>query len=144
MTVKCARCHSHKFDPITQEDYYRMASAFWAGPITARDRSLLGGPNTDELGFADVLGWTDLGRTPAPLHVLKNGEREQPLHAVAPASLSMIPATERVFDPSPESSKTTNRRLQLAQWIASADNPLTARVFVNRLWLHHFGNGIVR
>ncbi len=144
MTVKCARCHSHKFDPITQEDYYRMASAFWAGPITARDRKLLGGPNTDELGFADVLGWTDLGRTPPPLHVLKNGEREQPLHAVTPASLSMIPALERVFDPSPESTGTSNRRLQLAQWIASEDNPLTPRVLVNRLWLHHFGNGIVR
>jgi hypothetical protein len=144
MTVKCARCHSHKFDPITQEDYYRMGSAFWAGPISARDRGLLGGPNADELGFADVLGWTDLGRTPRPLHVLKNGEREQPLHAVTPASLSMIPALERVFDPSPESSKTSNRRLQLARWIASEHNPLTARVFVNRLWLHHFGNGIVR
>ena len=144
MTVKCARCHSHKFDPITQEDYYRMGSAFWAGPISARDRGLLGGPNADELGVADVLGWTDLGRTPRPLHVLKNGEREQPLHAVTPASLSMIPALERVFDPSPESSKTSNRRLQLAEWIASEHNPLTARVFVNRLWLHHFGNGIVR
>jgi hypothetical protein len=144
MTVKCARCHSHKFDPITQEDYYRMGSAFWAGPISARDRGLLGGPNTDELGFADVLGWTDLGRTPRPLHVLKNGEREQPLHAVTPASLSMIPALERVFDPSPEDSKSSHRRLQLARWIASKHNPLTARVFVNRLWLHHFGNGIVR
>ncbi|MDG2131561.1 MAG: DUF1553 domain-containing protein [Fuerstiella sp.] len=144
MTVKCARCHSHKFDPITQEDYYRMGSAFWAGPVNTRDRGLLGGPNTEELGFADVLGWTDVGRLPPPLHVLKNGERAHPLHAVTPASLSMIPALERVFDPSPKTSKTSKRRLQLAEWIASEDNPLTARVMVNRLWLHHFGKGIVR
>lgn len=144
MTVKCARCHSHKFDPITQDDYYRMASAFWAGPITARDRALLGGPSVDELGFAEVLGWTDLGRTPPPLHVLKNGERGHPLHEVTPASLSMIPALERVFAPPSKNSKTSYRRLQLAQWIASENNPLTARVLVNRLWLHHFGKAIVR
>jgi hypothetical protein len=36
LTVKCARCHEHKFDPIPQLDYYRVASAFWAGPIAAR------------------------------------------------------------------------------------------------------------
>ncbi|MDC0274348.1 DUF1549 domain-containing protein, partial [Planctomycetaceae bacterium] len=56
LTVKCARCHAHKFDPISQEDYYRMASVFWAGPIAARNRALLGGPSADELGFNEILG----------------------------------------------------------------------------------------
>jgi hypothetical protein len=144
MTVKCARCHEHKFDPIRQEDYYRMGSAFWAGPIAARDRKLLGGPDTGELGFTEVLGWTDLGSTSRPLHVLKNGEREDPLHEVVPASLSMVPSLEHVFDAPPPDSKTTHRRLQLSEWIANSKNPLTARVFVNRLWLHHFGKAIVR
>ncbi|MEK6234014.1 MAG: DUF1549 domain-containing protein, partial [Planctomycetales bacterium] len=92
LTVKCARCHSHKFDPIRQEDYYRMASAFWAGPIAARDRKLLGGPTAKEVGFEQVLAWTDLGPRPSPLRVLKNGERLKPLHEVVPASLSSIPA----------------------------------------------------
>jgi len=144
MTVKCARCHDHKFDAITQEDYYRMGSAFWAGPIAARGRDLLGGSNSDELGFSEVLGWTDLGPNPRPLHVLKNGERESPLHEIVPASLSMVPALQHDFDPPPEASKTSTRRLQLARWIASPDNPLTARVMVNRLWQHHFGKAIVR
>lgn len=144
ITVKCARCHAHKFDPITQEDYYRMASVFWAGPIAPRGRDLLGGPNSDELGFADVLGWTDLKSPPRPLHLLKNGEREHPLYDVKPASLSMIPALERPFSPQPKGTKTSHRRLQLARWITNPDHPLTARVFVNRLWLHHFGEGIVR
>ncbi len=144
LTVKCARCHSHKFDPITQDDYYRMASAFWAGPIAARGRDLLGGPSHEELGFRDVLAWTDLGRSARPLQLLKNGQREHPLHEVVPASLSMVPALEQTFDPPPEGAKTTHRRLQLASWIANPGNPLTARVLVNRLWLHHFGEAIVR
>lgn len=144
MTVKCARCHAHKFDPITQEDYYRMASAFWAGPIAPRARKLLGGPNPDELGFSDVLGWTDLNAETPPLYVLKNGEREHPLQKVIPASLSMIPKLERPFATPPEEAKTTHRRLQLAHWITDSNHPLTARVLVNRLWLHHFGEGIVR
>jgi len=79
LTVKCARCHSHKFDAITQEDYYRMASTFWAGPIAPADRKFLGGPDPQKLGFPEVLGWTDLGSSPPPLHLLKNGEREHSL-----------------------------------------------------------------
>ena len=111
LTVKCARCHSHKFDAITQEDYYRMASAFWAGPLLT---GKLGGPTADHLGFKDVLGWTDTGPAPKPLHVLKNGERHHPLDEVIPASLSCVPSLERPFDAPPKGSKTSHRRLQLA------------------------------
>ncbi|QDU48477.1 PSD1 and planctomycete cytochrome C domain-containing protein [Gimesia panareensis] len=144
MTVKCARCHSHKFDPITQEDYYRMASAFWAGPVAPADRGLLGGPSPEQLGFKEVLGWTDLSATPRALHILKNGERLHPLQKVKPASLSMVPRLEQAFTPPPEGSPTSKRRLQMARWITHPDHPLTARVLVNRLWQHHFGAGIVR
>jgi hypothetical protein len=144
LTLKCARCHSHKFDPIPQEDYYRMASAFWAGPIAARDRKWLGGPSAQEVGFENVLAWTDLSAHPAPLSMLKNGERENPLHHVVPASLSLIPELEREFEPPPLGSGTSHRRLQLAHWIADPKNPLTPRVIVNRLWQHHFGAAIVR
>lgn len=144
LTVKCARCHAHKFDPITQEDYYRMGAAFWAGPIAPRDRELLGGPSEEELGYEKVLGWTDVSRDPPPLHMLKNGERQHPIHEVTPATLSIFPPLERAFDPPPESAKTSQRRLQLAHWIAHPQNPLPPRVMANRLWLHHFGEGIVR
>ena len=144
MTVKCARCHRHKFDPITQEDYYRMASAFWAGPVKPGDRQQLGGPTADLLGFDDVLGWTDVSRTPAPIHLLQNGERDKPLDEVQPASLSFVPKLERPFQPAESNASTTHRRRQLAEWIAHPENPLTPRVLVNRLWLHHFGQAIVR
>jgi hypothetical protein len=144
LTVKCARCHEHKFDPIPQLDYYRVASAFWAGPIAARDRRLIGGPSAEELGFDDVLGWTDLGREPRPLHVLRAGNRHAPMEETRPASLTAVPELFNEFDAPPDNAKTTHRRLQLARWIASEHNPLTARVFVNRLWQHHFGKGLVR
>ena len=143
MTVKCARCHSHKFDAIQQDDYYRMASAFWPGPLLT-DGKDLGGPKADQLGFQEVLGWTDITREPAPLRLLKNGERSQPLSEIKPASLSFIPQLERNFRPPPKDAPTSHRRLQLAQWIAEPTHPLTSRVLVNRLWQHHFGKAIVR
>lgn len=141
LTVKCARCHSHKFDPITQEDYYRVASAFWPGPILSGE---LGGPKAKQVGFAEVLGWTDESSTPKPLYVLKNGERGQPMQEVVPASISSIPTLERQFEPPSKNAKTSQRRLQFARWIVEPKNPLPARVLVNRLWQHHFGKAIVR
>ena len=143
MTVKCARCHDHKFDAIPQTDYYRIAAAFWAGPIAHRQRELNGGPTQDELGF-DVLGWTDLSRDPPALHLLKKGDVHRPLQVVAPGSLSGAASLSREFAPAPDGSKTSQRRLQLAKWIIDEQNPLTARVIVNRLWQHHFGEGLVR
>ncbi|MFN8710820.1 MAG: DUF1553 domain-containing protein, partial [Planctomyces sp.] len=98
-----------------------------------------------ELGIPDVLGWTDITRSPAPLHLLKNGERHHPQQAVEPASLSFVDGSVKPFATSDSSSqKTTGRRVQLADWIADSRNPLTARVIVNRIWLHYFGEGIVR
>jgi hypothetical protein len=144
LTTKCARCHDHKFDPIPQADYYRMAAAFWPGPISARGRELLGGPTADELGFSDVLGWTDITTSPQPLHVLKNGERSHPLEAVeaGPLTCAMLSTSDALS--APAASDSTGLRLQLANWIADRQNPLTARVIVNRLWQHHFGFGLVR
>ena len=143
LSIKCARCHDHKFDPIPQADYYKVASAFWAGPIEARGRELLGGPSKDELGF-DVLGWTDIRREHAPLRLLRKGDPRHPLAAVSPGHLSLVPALHRPVEPAPKDIKTTQRRLQLAQWIVDPQNPLTARVYVNRLWQGHFGQGLVR
>ena len=144
MTTKCARCHDHKFDPIPQTDYYRMAAAFWPGPIQPRGRELLGGVSADELGYHEVLGWTDVSKNPAPLHKLKNGERNQPLEAVSAGALTFAPDHYRDFTLAAGSAPTTSLRLQLADWIASENNPLTARVIVNRIWQHHLGDGLVR
>jgi hypothetical protein len=144
MTVKCARCHDHKFDPIAQEDYYRMAGVFWPGPIEPRKSELIGGVTADELGVAEVLGWTDIRREPPPLHLLKKGDPRHPLAIVEPAHLSMIPSLARPWEAPAGDAKSAQRRLQLAKWIVDPANPLTARVIVNRLWQQHFGQGLVR
>ena len=55
-----------------------------------------------------------------------------------------MPGRDPQIVPPESGSRTCGRRLALANWIASPDNPLTARVIVNRVWQHHFGRGIVR
>ena len=140
LTIKCARCHDHKFDPIRQTDYYRVASFFWAGYI---GQANLGGPTKEELGF-DVFGWTDKGPTAEPIRLLIKGERHRPGPVVEPGFPSAIVHLDRRLESPPEGSTTTGRRLQFAHWITDPTNPLTARVFVNRLWQHHFGDAIVR
>ena len=76
---------------------------------------------------------------PGPTYRLNRGDVSQPKEVVAPASLSELGAAIQLAEDTPESK----RRLALAEWMVSPDNPLTARVIVNRLWLQHFGEGIV-
>jgi hypothetical protein len=143
LTVKCARCHDHKFDPIRQTDYYRMAGAFWAGFIEPGPREWLGGPDAKTLGH-DVHRWTDRGTDVPPLRLLKKGDPARPGAVVPPGQLSLLPVLDRPLRPPPKEARTTTRRLQLAEWITDPRNPLTARVWVNRLWQYHFGEGLVR
>jgi hypothetical protein len=144
LTVKCARCHDHKFDAIRQTDYYRMAGAFWSGYIEPGPREHLGGPNAKTLGHEGVFGWTDRGREVPPIRLLKKGDPARPGAVVEPGQLSAIPALDKPLTAPPPGVKTTTRRLQLAQWITDPKNPLTARVWVNRVWQYHFGAGLVR
>ncbi len=63
--------------------------------------------------------------------------------SVEPAFPEVLGGPKPAVDP-PSGGHTTGRRLALANWLASAENPLTARVMANRLWQYHFGRGIVR
>ncbi|MCA9168126.1 MAG: DUF1553 domain-containing protein, partial [Planctomycetales bacterium] len=137
LTVKCARCHDHKYDPIPQADYYQMAAAFWPGPIAARGRELLGGPDAKELGYEQVLGWTDTRPEVEPLHILVKGDPHRRGVSVQFAALSAV-------DLPPNNVAGQAARKQLADWIVDERNPLTARVIVNRIWQFYFGTGLVR
>jgi hypothetical protein len=73
------------------------------------------------------------------------GDHQQPKQTVAPASLSVATNDGQPipFPSNDEAFPTTGRRLAFARWLAGRDNPLFARVIVNRIWMHHFGKGLV-
>ena len=251
VTVGCARCHNHKFDPIPQRDYYRIQAIFYPTqsvehplvppgqvtvhraetrridalqkPLRARktaiekpyhqrivDREVAKLPEylqtawktpaaqrtegqrlsvvqiEDTLGIgslrklvterdvvalmpadaraqhaavkaqiealekqkprrlpaARVIG--ERGRVPQPTHFLYRGSPDAKGSVMTPGVLSVAAKEDWKFPDPPPDAKSSYRRRGFAEWLTSTDNPLTARVMVNRLWQHHFGEGIVR
>jgi len=239
LTMGCARCHDHKFEPLTAHDYYRMVAIFnplvrpqdgrtdldapagtpeQVAPVVERDRRiaeidaraaaledellklfLAEGPTTlppaaweafrtereqrnaeqnelvrlHERQFAlelaasfppeksdEVAALRDEAaalrrsiadlprgyffREPSPppaTHLLVRGKAARPGPEVAPGLPVVLVSSQPEF---PSGEPTSLRRLTFANWIASPNNPLTARVIVNRVWQHHFGEGLVR
>jgi hypothetical protein len=82
--------------------------------------------------------------SPAPpaTHLLHRGQASNPGPRVDPGMPAVLVASQPAFPPPGE--RTTGRRSSLARWLTEPDNPLTARVIVNRVWQFHFGEGIVR
>lgn len=250
LTVGCARCHDHKFDPIPTADYYRLES-FFAGAkhvevpihavaekeafeketariralikpfeqaktqleepyrkrlaeakeaaLTAREREIRAIPKekrTSEearlfegVNAALRVTWEEVAESvahvpadhtareklkreiheleiqlprppglamamvegtnaPPETRILRRGDVKSKRESVAPvppAVLNQIMASKNAFDRpiSPLDSTRSGRRLALARWLTARDNPLTPRVMVNRLWQHHFGQGLV-
>ena len=249
MTVGCARCHDHKFDPIRQQDFYRIQAVFaptrpvnhplvapdvvaahraetqrieaqqrplkkakdeleapylkilveeavnrlpdymqiaWHTPedkrtpgqrlnvqqirktleddtlsqkltekdivaqMTAEDKQkhqdlvaqikTLDRQKPKPYATARAIG--EAGKQPAPTYFLHRGNFESKGPAVVPGVLSVV--SEYELPAPPANAKSSFRRRGFAEWLTNKQNPLTARVMVNRLWQHHFGEGIVR
>jgi hypothetical protein len=205
LTVACARCHDHKFDPIPQKDYYALSGIFrstttcygtiqvflnfqsspiltlpkGAGvtiplePLTEERRAsiqkqmkdvrermskITRGQNAflqrifmrDRITtFRNQLSLYESDGTPKPLamgvreaefaadsRVYIRGELRQPGETVKRGFPQVLTRKQPVIE------EGSGRR-ELADWIASKDNPLTARVMANRVWLHLFGRGLV-
>ncbi|MCC6536861.1 MAG: DUF1553 domain-containing protein [Bryobacterales bacterium] len=242
VTVGCARCHDHKFDPILQKDYYRLQAFFantriddelhldsaerrarhdarqkvWeekTAPLRAQIDLVLKPAHakfyadrlsrfpeeiqeviTMEPARRNAFQWqmyhkaktqvtfTEAevagqlrgeGKTayanlkkqlaafdhlkPAPLaiaqgmvdasaaapstHTLQAGAYNSPIAEVQPGFLTILDPSDAQVAPA-LNGESTGRRTALAQWLTRADNPLTARVMVNRVWHYHFGRGI--
>jgi hypothetical protein len=189
LTVTCARCHDHKFDPIPTKDYYSLYGIFNSSEEPA-ELPLLGPPEPTQGYLAFVEEMRKLEDNLSEFdkkhqEELKSGNRAirdqrtelkkkiDALQATSPAAPpramvlqdTPVPREPHVFlrgnpnnqgeavprqfllvlsGPSRQPFHEGSGRLELARAIASPDNPLTARVLVNRVWLHHFGAGLVR
>lgn len=87
---------------------------------------------------------TEIGPQPRDTYVLIRGNAHARGQKVKPGFPEVLSPPAPDIAPPPQDRATSGRRLALARWIASPQNPLTARVMVNRVWQHHFGRGIVR
>jgi hypothetical protein len=125
LTVNCARCHDHKFDPIRQTEYYRFAAALDGVRHGERDKSYVVKP-----------------REPGVMRVQLRGNPAEPGEIVSAGGISSLASTVADFGLAPEAPEG-ERRKRLASWISDPKNPLFARVAVNRLWQGHFGTGLV-
>lgn len=88
----------------------------------------------------------DSGR-PSPTYVLQRGEHDKPGRLVGPGVPSVLTDGKTPFEaipPFPDGTPKTGRRLAFAKWLTHPDHPLTSRVMVNRIWFHHFGQGLVK
>ncbi|MCM4164539.1 MULTISPECIES: PSD1 and planctomycete cytochrome C domain-containing protein [unclassified Arenibacter] len=154
LTFECARCHDHKYDPISQKNHFELFSFF---------------NNIDELGLTPggagkipkpymtitekekngILSFVQLQKSPMkevpvmvmnemeeirPSYILNRGVYDQP-------TTQVYPNTPESILPFPE--EYPKNRLGLAKWLFHEDNPLTARVTVNRFWQRMFGTGLV-
>ena len=81
-------------------------------------------------------------RQPGPTHLLARGEVLEKQQVMIPAALSAIRQPDPDFNFTPATPEAERRR-RFAEWLAHPDNPLPARVMMNRLWQHHFGRGLV-
>lgn len=91
-----------------------------------------------------VLCVTEAGNNAPDTFVMIRGNPHVKGDKVEPAFPDVFGSPTPLLPKPPAGSRTTGRRLVLADWIVSKDNPLTARVMANRIWQHHFGRGIVR
>ena len=126
MTMGCAGCHNHKFDPILQKDYYSLQAIF-AG-VRHGERPLQNKESTPATANAEQLVYAGTFEQPKePTHRLYRGDPQAPKEVVSPDVLSVLDSLGLALD-APEQQ----RRVALAKWITSPTNPLTARVIVNR------------
>jgi len=137
LSIGCARCHNHKYDPITTRDYYSLYGIFASTRFPfpgceakPKPRDLVPLPETTEAAYAVTEG------KPEDARLQSRGEPTMPGDPVVRRNLELFGG--QVLSDSRESG-----RRDLARWVTDPRHPLTARVMANRIWQGHFGRGLV-
>jgi hypothetical protein len=176
LTVECAQCHDHKYDPISQKEYYQLSAFFNQVPEKGVTKSFEGQPEpylelpeeqmtkirdyvnnqiTSEYkggSEQDIAGkyksnWKDeMGALYEPVMIMKDLDTVRPTYILDRGIYDSH--GEKVSQGTPESilafeNEYERNRLGLAKWLFNPENPLTARVAVNRYWQLIFGRGLV-
>ncbi|MGI8981980.1 MAG: DUF1549 and DUF1553 domain-containing protein [Pirellulaceae bacterium] len=129
LQLGCAQCHDHKYDPLSQADFYRLRAFFEPAVSLQKDVSVIALHNDAKF------------KGPARLWI--RGDWQRPGMELQPAFVRvLLPAKNQGAD-ARDSETPRSPRTGLARWLTSPDHPLTSRVMVNRLWQHHFGKRIV-
>lgn len=135
LSVGCANCHQHKYDPISQRDYFGLEAIFAATETWDKNRDRKAWAKGERSSYR-ILRHPP---TPAPVRLLTRGELSEPRGLVSPALPAFLPGGGRLTDGPDEN---TQRRAKLARWLVAPQNPLTARVIANRVWQWHFGRAL--
>jgi hypothetical protein len=128
LQLGCAACHDHKYDPISQADFYRLRAIFETAELFKHPQF---GRVVQEKEGDNVVS-----------HVMLRGDFRHP-GPVIEAAFPRIANPMRAAA-SGDDATAGSERLALAHWLTRADQPLGTRVIVNRLWQYHFGQGLVR
>ena len=155
LTMECARCHDHKYDPISMREYYATFAFFNQIPEVGFVPNLATPAPYMKITLADAEGalrFLNLGKvlsSPADsllqmvmrdsvgirkTHILARGQYDKPEEEVRPDLPNAVLSYSEEYAPN---------RLGMTQWLFDKKNPLTARVMINRLWQELFGKGIV-
>jgi len=154
LTVACARCHDHKFDPIKMEDYYALAGVFASTTMLNRPWQALQPEESEESEKSEASDkkGKEKKNDPDPkttMHIVAEGEAKN-LHVFLRGNVDN-PGPEEIprrflrvlCADEPQAFQEGSGRRELAETIASPENPLTARVMVNRIWGLVFGKALV-